>query len=270
MPDSKKVSLLVGIYNCADTLAQCIESVLAQTYTNFELILCDDCSRDNTYEIAKSYAEQDNRIVLIKNSENIKLGRTLNHCLSVATGEYCARLDGDDYCAPDRLEKQVAFLDTHPEFDCVGTYMRIVDGSDSIKIRKVPEFPPVSFLAQSNPCCHATMMMRTEVLRSINGYDVRPETERIEDVDMFWRFYLSGHKAANILEPLYFVREDPDTYKRRKMRFDISCAGYRYNACKKAGLGFRYRILAGRQLITAIMPHSIVRLYHSIKDQRKD
>lgn len=270
MNESKKVSLLVGIFNCADTLAQCIESVLNQTYTNFELILCDDCSCDDTYEVAKSYAERDNRIVLIRNKENIKLGRTLNRCLSVATGEYCARLDGDDYCAPDRLEKQVAFLNDHPQFDCVGTYMQIVDGTDTVKIRKVIEFPEIQYLAQSNPCCHATMMMRTEVLREINGYDVRPETERIEDVDMFWRFYLAGHKAANILEPLYFVREDPDTYKRRKAKFNISCAKYRYKACKKAGLSFRYRLLACRQLIIAFTPNSIVRLYHSIKDQRKD
>ena len=270
MDESKKVSLLVGIFNCADTLAQCIDSVLGQTYTNFELILCDDCSRDNTYEIARSYAERDSRIVLIRNEENIKLGRTLNHCLSVATGEYCARLDGDDYCAPDRLEKQVAFLNSHPEFDCVGTYMRIVDGTDTVKIRKLIEFPGIEYLAQSNPCCHATMMMRTEALREINGYDVRPETERIEDVDMFWRFYLAGHKAANILEPLYFVREDPDTYKRRKAKFDISCAKYRYNACKKANLPFKYKLIACRPLIVALTPNSFVRLYHSIKDQRKD
>ena len=270
MSNSKKVSLLVGIYNCADTLGQCIESVLCQTYTNFELILCNDCSTDNTYDVARSYADKDPRIKLIQNEQNIKLGRTLNHCLEVATGDYCARLDGDDYCAPDRLEKQVRFLDENPEYGCVGTFMQIIDGVHNDKVRKVPPYPTIEFLAQSNPCCHATMMMRTEALRAINGYDVRPETERIEDVDMFWRFYLAGYKAANILEPLYFVREDPNTYKRRKFKFDINCAKYRYNACKKAGLGFRYKILAGRQVLVAFAPHSLVRAYHNVKDKRKD
>ena len=267
MNENIKVSVLVGIYNCADTLGQCIESVLSQTYPNIELILCDDCSSDNTYDVAKSYADKDPRIRLIRNEQNIKLGRTLNHCLEVATGEYCARLDGDDYCAPDRFEKQVRFLNENPEYDCVGTFMQIIDGVKNDKVRKVPPYPTIEFLAQSNPCCHATMMMRTEALRSIKGYDVRPETERIEDVDMFWRFYLAGHKAANILEPLYFVREDPDTYKRRKFKFDINCAKYRYNACKKAGLGFRYRILAGRQILVAFAPHSLVRAYHNFKDK---
>lgn len=270
MTDCKKVSVLVGIYNCADTLGQCIESVLAQTYGNFELILCDDCSSDNTFEVAESYAKKDSRIVLIRNEKNIKLGNTLNRCLSVASGEYCARLDGDDYCAPDRFEKQVRFLDENLEYDCVGTYMRIIDGTDTVKVRKTPPYPTIEYLSKNNPCCHATMVMRTEVLRSIGGYDMRPETERIEDVDMFWRFYLAGHKAANILEPLYFVREDPDTYKRRKAKFNLTCAKYRYNACKKAGLSFKYRLMAGRQLIVAVTPNSLVRLYHSIIDQRKD
>lgn len=270
MSNRSKVSVLVGIYNCADTLSQCIESVLCQTYDNFELILCDDCSTDTTYDVAKSYADKDPRIKLIRNEHNIKLGRTLNHCLEVATGDYCARLDGDDYCAPDRFEKQVRFLDENLDYACVGTFMQIIDGINNDRVRKTPPYPTIEYLAKSNPCCHATMMMRIEALRSISGYDVRPETERIEDVDMFWRFYLAGYKAANILEPLYFVREDPDTYKRRKLKFDINCAKYRYNACKKAGLGFRYKILAGRQILVAFTPHALVRKYHNVKDKRKD
>ncbi len=268
--EKHKISVLMGIYNCADTLEQSVKSVLEQTYKNFELIMCDDGSSDDTYAVAQRLALTDDRIIVIRNEKNIKLGRTLNHCLQVATGEYCARMDGDDYCAPERFEKQVAFLDSHAEYDCVGTYMQIVDGSDKVKIRHVPEYPQIEFLAKSNPCCHATMMMRTQVLRELGGYEVNDKTERIEDVDLFWRFYLSGHKAANILEPLYFVREDANTYKRRRIKFNFICAAYRYNACKKADLSFGYKLQAGRQIIIALIPNSMVRLYHSILDQRKD
>ena len=120
-----KVSVLMGIYNCADTLAESIESILNQTHSNIEFIMCDDGSTDNTYEIANKYAKKDSRIVLLRNEQNITLGPTLNKCLEHATGKYCARMDGDDVSVPDRFEKQVAFLESHPEFDAVGSFMQI-------------------------------------------------------------------------------------------------------------------------------------------------
>ena len=263
-----KISVLMGIYNCADTLPQSIESILDQTYGNFELILCDDGSKDDTLDIARSYAKKDPRIKVLVNEENIKLGRTLNRCLEAADGEYCARMDGDDYSVCDRFEKQVAFLEAHPDIDCVGTFMRIVDGSDKVKIRKAELNPKIEHLMKANPCCHATIMMRTEVMKSIGGYDVRPETERIEDVDMFWRFYLAGHKAANIPEALYFVREDPFTYKRRKKKYSFNGAKYRWNAGKKAGLPLKTRLLAVRKILVGIAPNGVVRAYHNFVDGR--
>lgn len=85
----KKVSIIMGIYNCADTLSQAIDSILNQTYTDWELIMCDDASTDNTYDVAKSYRDKyPEKIVLIKNEVNSKLSFTLNHCLKYASGEY--------------------------------------------------------------------------------------------------------------------------------------------------------------------------------------
>ena len=104
----EKVSIIMGIYNCQDTLPEAIDSILEQTYTNWELILCDDCSTDNTYSIAEQYKNKyPEKIILIRNSENKKLAFTLNHCLEYATGEYVARMDGDDISAPNRFEKQL-------------------------------------------------------------------------------------------------------------------------------------------------------------------
>src|SRR5699024_2253424 len=90
------VSVIMGIYNCEETLSQSINSIIDQTYTDWELILCDDCSLDNTYNIAKTFADQLKNIVLLKNSKNEGLNYTLNKCLRYAKGQYIARMDGDD------------------------------------------------------------------------------------------------------------------------------------------------------------------------------
>ncbi len=261
-----KVSVLMGIYNCADTLGEAIESVLKQTHTNIELILCDDGSSDNTCEIAEAYAKQDSRIVLLKNERNMTLGPTLNRCLSAATGDYCARMDGDDLSAPERFEKQVRFLEEHPQFDCVGTFMQIY-GTD--KVRTVPEFPEIDRLAQGNPCCHASIVMRTAVYKELGGYSTDPKLARIEDVDLFWRFYLSGHKAANILEPLYIVRENPYTYRRRKAKFSINVSRYLLGRCREAHLGGKSYLYCIKPVFIAFIPNRLMIAYHLKKDSQQ-
>ena len=105
------VSILMGIYNCADTLEEAIESIENQTYDNWELIMCDDGSKDNTYEIAKKYNEKNpEKFVLIKNEKNLGLNMTLNNCLKVAKGELIARMDGDDISLPERFGKMANFF----------------------------------------------------------------------------------------------------------------------------------------------------------------
>ena len=105
-----KISILMGIYNCAKTLPEAVDSILAQTYPNWELILCDDGSSDDTYAVAEGYRQQyPENIILLKNGRNMGLNHTLNHCLQHATGEYIARMDGDDISLPERFEKELNF-----------------------------------------------------------------------------------------------------------------------------------------------------------------
>ena len=93
-----EISVIMGIYNCANTLEEAVRCIQAQSIKEWELILCDDGSTDNTYEIAEQLKKKDERIVLLRNSENQGLNRTLNRCLNEAKGKYIARLDGDDRC----------------------------------------------------------------------------------------------------------------------------------------------------------------------------
>ena len=103
------VSVIMGIYNCADTLPEAIDSLLAQTFTDWNLVMCDDGSRDATYEVAERYRRTyPERITLLKNEQNMGLNYTLNRCLSIADGVYIARQDGDDVSMPTRFEKEAA------------------------------------------------------------------------------------------------------------------------------------------------------------------
>lgn len=105
----------MGIYNCAPTLSEAIDSIVNQTYDNWELIMCDDGSTDDTYRIAESYRQKyPDKVKLIRNRHNSGLNITLNHCLEYAKGEYIARMDGDDISLPQRFEKEFNFLETHP------------------------------------------------------------------------------------------------------------------------------------------------------------
>ena len=122
-----KVSVLMGIYNCAATLQEALDSLYAQTFQDFEIILCDDGSKDDTYVVALENQRQHPNIVLLRNEQNLGLNATLNRCLAAAKGEYIARMDGDDISMPTRFEKQVKFLDEHPEYAVVSAPMIYFD-----------------------------------------------------------------------------------------------------------------------------------------------
>lgn len=230
-----KISILMGIYNCAPTLKEAIDSILAQTYTNWELIMCDDCSTDNTYEIAEQYQQQyPDKIILLKNEKNSRLAFTLNHCLEAATGEYVARMDGDDISVPERFEKQVAFLKSHPDIVLVGTAMqRFSDNGSLGAIAYCEEFPNKDTPYKKGLVFnHATILAYRSVYNELGGYTVSPRTVRGQDRDLWYRFLAAGYKGANLQEPLYMVREDENAIKRRS-------AKVRWNSYKTEIIGYK-------------------------------
>ena len=109
--NNKKISVIMGVYNCESTLERAIESIVNQTYGNWELIMCDDGSTDQTYDVAKRYQERyPQKIKLLRNDRNMKLAFALNRCLAEVSGELVARMDADDRSCPERLQRQVCFL----------------------------------------------------------------------------------------------------------------------------------------------------------------
>lgn len=229
-----KISVIMGIYNCADTLPQAIDSILSQTYSDWELILCDDCSTDQTYNVAQEYQKKyPEKIKLIKNEKNSYLAFSLNHCLQYAAGVYIARMDGDDISAPDRFEKQVHYLETHPEVQLVGTAMRQFNDKDGdIRVVSKPEKTNRWMLHDLIPFNHATIMTYKSVYDKLGGYTVADRTRRGQDYDLWFRFFAEGFVGDNIQEALYYVREDMKAIKRRTFKtrwsvFQTTVYGYK-------------------------------------------
>ena len=113
-----KISVVMAVYNGEKYLRSAIDSILSQTYIDFEFIIIDDCSTDNTANILESYT--DSRIQIIRNEKNLRLPASLNKGLKIAKGKYIARMDADDIAMPDRFEKQVKYLEAHQEVAVIG------------------------------------------------------------------------------------------------------------------------------------------------------
>lgn len=127
-----RVSVLIPLYKAEKYIAETIESVLAQSYTDYEVIIVDDCGMDGALEIAESYQKKDDRIHIFRNERNYGIAYTRNRGLDMCTGEYIALLDHDDVMVSDRLEKQVVFLDANPTIGAVGGNAQWIDGEGAI------------------------------------------------------------------------------------------------------------------------------------------
>ncbi len=196
-----KISVIMPAYNAQDYLREAIDSVLNQNYQDFEFIIINDCSTDNTEHIILSYT--DPRIVYLKNEENLGVARTLNRGLDAAKGEYIARTDADDNCLPDRFTKQVAYLDAHPEVDVLGTASRSFDENGTLFFGYPtidPEVLKIDFLFSCG-ICHPTVMLRKSTLEKHHlRYD--HAFNKVEDYEMWCRMMDLGCRITNLPDVL--------------------------------------------------------------------
>ncbi|MDY2613681.1 MAG: glycosyltransferase [Lachnospiraceae bacterium] len=258
-----KVSIIMGIYNCAKTLPEAIDSILNQTFLDWELILCDDGSVDDTFLVAEQYRNQySGKIKLLRNQENCGLNYTLNRCLKVAQGEYIARMDGDDISLPTRLEKEVRFLDSYSEYAIVSTDMQYFDEKEVWGRISHPEYPVKSDLVHESPFCHAPCLVRREAYEAVNGYTVDEHLLRVEDYHLWVKMYAAGFKGKNIHEPLYQMRDDKNAYNRRKFKFRLNEAYVKLLAVKELKLPVWMAIYSLRPIITGLMPRFLYNLLH--------
>lgn len=198
-----EVSVLMPVYNGGKYLAEAIESIGSQSYTDWELIIVDDGSTDDTAKIISQY--RDNRIYYLRNKQNIGLVATLNKGIEYCSGKYIARMDADDVANPERLSCQVAFMEAHSKYVMCGTNAIVIDtrGNQIGKIRnlKTNNYLQINLLF-STPFIHPSVMMRREVLFD-NKYN--RDFKHSEDYDLWCRISRAG-KIANIGKELLKYR----------------------------------------------------------------
>ena len=124
---SPKISVMMIVYNAEKFIREAIESILNQTFSDFEFIILDDHSTDNSYEIINEYAKRDNRILVLHNEKNLGIAESRTKCIKFAKGKYIAIADADDISIPTRLEKQLKYLEEHKEYGVVGSFLELFD-----------------------------------------------------------------------------------------------------------------------------------------------
>jgi glycosyltransferase involved in cell wall biosynthesis len=201
------VSVLMPTYNAERYLSQAIRSILSQTFTDFEFIVVDDGSADQTPTILKIFQSQDTRFEIHYFEKNSGIAAALNKGLSIAQGKYIARMDADDISLPERFSKQVAFMESHPAVGVLGTGATVIDAADRPHQSLV--FPLSHLLLQWSMCfyspmIHPSVMIRRELLLSAGGY--LPTAAHAEDYEL-WGRLSAATQFANLPDRLLLLRK---------------------------------------------------------------
>ncbi len=206
MNTAPEISLIMSVYNGEDYLRDAIESVLNQTFRDFELIVINDCSTDKTYEILKRFAELDERVKVHTNEVNLRLPSSLNKAISFAQGKYIARMDADDICLPQRLEKQYKFMENNPNVALSSCrFMTLANGvfssggcggkSDNESLK--------ALLLVTNPILHPGIIAKADAIKSL-CYD--KSFTCTEDMELWTRFIMAGYEVRIMPEYLMIYR----------------------------------------------------------------
>jgi glycosyltransferase involved in cell wall biosynthesis len=217
MCEKPLVSVLTPAFNAEPFIGAAIESILNQSFKNFEYIIVDDNSQDGTWKSIQSYAQKDSRIVAIRNDNNLGIAGNRNKALPLARGQFIAWQDADDISLASRLEHQVTFLQKHPEVAIVGGYLQFFDEKGFKGIRKYPtqdaELRKVIF--KYSPVAQPAAMIRHSALKEAGEYDL--EFPPAEDLDMTYRLCIK-HKMANLGEVVVLYRESPGSATATKLQ----------------------------------------------------
>ena len=261
------ITVLMGVYNCENTVREALDSLLNQTVDCWKCVICDDGSTDDTYSVVKEYeVNYPDKFFVIKNDENKGLNIALNRCLEYADTPYIARMDGDDISLDNRFEIELDFLENHLEYDIVSTAMIFFDDNGVYNIRKaLYKTPKLRDVIVRSCIHHGASMMRTDSIKSIGGYGETSSVRRIEDADLWIRMYQNGSKCYNLDEALYKYRHSvlKSHCKASLMYCEMKL---RLNAAKQAKLILFDKMLCIRPLILGLLPNPIYRLLHYVRN----
>jgi glycosyltransferase involved in cell wall biosynthesis len=261
------VSVIMPVYNAGEFLVPAIESILNQTYKNFEFIIVDDASTDASWEIIKRYASRfPKRITAIRLAKNLNSGgdRCANEGIKKTRGTYIARMDADDIAVPERLAKQVSFLESRPEIFLVGSSAHVINANGKTVGEKIEPTTPreiKNMFFSVHPLIHPTCMFRrmitpTEPFTYYINYNAN------NDYYTFYRLLCSGYKFANLPEKLlyYRIHDSNATFKNLKGNFS-NTVKIRVEMLRKYHLKASFKdvlLLLMQTAIVAVIPNSLL------------
>ncbi len=203
-----QISVIMSVFNGEKYLADAIESILNQTFSDFEFIIIDDGSTDRSLKIINEFAQIDKRIQVVKNDNNIGLAASLNKGISLAKGEYITRMDADDVSLPERFEKQVVYLNTHQEIAVVASnYIRVDENNNVLRHTNRPTTPSRIFfrLFFGDVIAHPTVMMRQKIFNK-GFYKYNENYKTAQDYDL-WLTIINKFDIANLPDNLLYYRD---------------------------------------------------------------
>ena len=207
-----KLAVVMPVFNGERFLRQAIESVLAQSWRDFRLIVVDDGSTDSSVKTVKSYA--DARIELLANEKNEGIAASLNRALRLVEEEFIARMDCDDVCHPDRLRKQLSFMQRNEAVGICGTWFRVIDSARKREFRGPCKAEQImASMVFSNPLAHPTVMMRTRQMKA-NRLEYNVKEEPNEDYEL-WQRASECFPLANIPETLLYYRVHGESVSKK-------------------------------------------------------
>ncbi len=266
-----RISVIMSAFNDEKFLIESLESIISQTYVDFELILFDDGSTDATPAIIKEYAGKDKRIIPIFNERNLGLTVNLNRGIQLSRGTFIARMDADDISMPSRFEKQVSFLDLNPEIDLVGSASADINNEGiEIQLRTVPEKHEdiINLLPKANPITHSAVMFRKKSFESIDFYNESYRT--IQDYEMWFRAAGKGLKFHNMREVLLKYRMDDDYVSRKSFSYRISDCKLRLRCFHHIKLPYYRYYYALIPVFLGLIPRKLYPLIKRIDPRMQD
>ena len=253
---TKKLTVLMSVYNGEPYLEVAIKSILSQTFIKFDFLIIDDASTDKTSAILKKFSQQDSRIKIITNKQNQGLAYSLARGVETATTPWIARMDADDIAICDRLAKQMKYLEENPTIDILGSYaLNINSRGEILGERKVPlDHKNISRLIWTNPLIHPTVLFRRSAILKIGSYSCKTRQRIPEDYQLWFRACAAGLQFANLAEPLIYYRFSEDNFVRNNLQFLLAHVLIGWQGCwqvKAAPLAY---LGVTKPLVLGILP----------------
>lgn len=250
------VTVLMSVYNGIEYLDEAIESIVNQTFSEFEFLIIDDASTDGSRERLEDWADRDERIRLLFHEENHGLGYSLNEGVRKARGTWIARMDDDDISMPDRLERQMAYVSRCPKVDILGGWALECDADG--EVQRTREFPTdhedIVRLVWTCPIQHTTVLFKREAIQRAGSYN--PNLRRRQDYDLWFRCVDAGLRFRNLAKPLIYYRITDAYYENNDISVALSQVAIGWRGCKRLGAPLRAYIGVVAPLVRALLPKS--------------